>query len=246
MKAGDEVFLKNVKENHQNKDYHYRKKQKIDEFDIACYSENVSSSNENALLTTYTTNNDETDNSIISNTEILFEKRDTDSLKKREIFDNNTMEKTQTYDKHCLGAKIEEKIYKNGERTRDDKIVKPGSCRTSDFINANPMDPEKILKNERKCKYFIELFQEQFNILFDFLGEAKYAFNYWNASSQRKNKCTLGNKIPLAEKDQMFMTLLRLRRGFNLYTLTHFYSVSESYIRKMFTTWMFLYHHLKT
>ena len=52
--------------------------------------------------------------------------------------------------------------------------------------------------------------------------------------------------MPLTEKDQLFITLLRLRRGFNLYTLAHFYSVSESYIRKMFTTWiMFLYHHFK-
>ena len=49
--------------------------------------------------------------------------------------------------------------------------------------------------------------------------------------------------MPLTEKDQLFITLLRLRRGFNLYTLAHFYSVSESYIRKNFTTWMFLYHH---
>ena len=83
-----------------------------------------------------------------------------------------TLEKTtQTYDKYCLGATIEEMIYKNRERIRDDKCVKPGSCRTRDFSNARPMDPEKILKNATKCKYFIRLFPEQFNILFDFLGE---------------------------------------------------------------------------
>ena len=163
------VFLKDVRENHQNKDYHYRKKKK-DEFDIACYSGNVSSSNENTLLTTDTTDNDETDNSIISNTEILFEKRDTDSLNKKEIFDNNSMEKilektTQTYDKYCLGAKIQEMIYKNRERIRDDKIVKPGTCRTRDFSNANPMDLEKILENKAKCKYFIGLFWKKQNML---------------------------------------------------------------------------------
>ena len=156
-----------------------------------------------------------------------------------------TLEKTtQTYNKYCLGAKIEEMIYKNRERIRDDKIVKPGSCRTRDFSNANPMDPEKILKNKAKCKYFIGLFAEQFNILFDFLEKAKYALNYWNASSQRENKCTLGNKMPPTEKDQLFIT--RLRQDFNLYTLARFYSVSESYIRKNFTAWiMFLYHHFK-
>ena len=76
-----------------------------------------------------------------------------------------TLEKTtQTYDKYCLGAKIEGMIHKNRERIRDDKIVKPGSCRTTDFSNANPMDPEKVLKNEAKCKYFIGLFPEQCNI----------------------------------------------------------------------------------
>ena len=99
-------------------------------------------------------------------------------------------------------------IYKKRERIQDEKIVKPGACRTRDFSSANPVDPEQILKNEAKCKYFIGLFSQ--NISFDFLGEAKYALNYWNASSQRKNKCTLGNKMPLTEKDQLFITLLRL------------------------------------
>ena len=72
---------------------------------------------------------------------------------------------TQTYDKYCLGAKIEKMIYKNRERIRDDKIVKPGTCRTRDFSNANPMDLEKILKNKAKRKYFIALFWKKQNML---------------------------------------------------------------------------------
>ena len=78
------VFLKDVTENHQNKDYHYREKKK-DEFDIAGYSGNVSSSNKDTLITTNTTDNDETDNSIISNTEILFEKRDRQFKEERDF-----------------------------------------------------------------------------------------------------------------------------------------------------------------
>ena len=59
-----------------------------------------------------------------------------------------TQEKaTQAYNKYCLGTKIEEMTYKNRERIRDEKIVKPHSCRTRDFSNANPMDREKFLKN---------------------------------------------------------------------------------------------------
>ena len=86
------LFLKDGRENHQNKDYHYRKKAKKDELDIACYSGNVCSSNEHTLLTTDTTDNAVTDNSIISNTEVLVEKRETGSLNRKEIFDS--IEKT--------------------------------------------------------------------------------------------------------------------------------------------------------
>ena len=72
-----------------------------------------------------------------------------------------TLEKaTQAYNKYW--TKIEEMIYKNRERIQDEKIVKRSSCGTRDFSNANPMDREKILKNEAKCKYFIGLFPEHF------------------------------------------------------------------------------------
>ncbi|XP_057305441.1 uncharacterized protein LOC130642372 [Hydractinia symbiolongicarpus] len=54
-----------------------------------------------------------------------------------------------------------------------------------------------------------------------------------------KSKC-------LSVRDQLFVTLLRLRRGFNLSSLAHMYSVSDSYISNIFTTWiMFLYQHFK-
>ena len=46
------------------------------------YSGNICSSNDNALLTTATTDNNVTDNSAIINTKVLFGKRNKDSLKK--------------------------------------------------------------------------------------------------------------------------------------------------------------------
>ena len=72
--------------------------------------------------------------------------------------------------------------------------------------------------------------------------------NYWNPTAQKKGKLSKlsNNKLVFTEREQLFVTLMRLRRGFNIYTLSHFYSVSEFYIRKIFTTWiMFLYHHFK-
>ena len=50
-------------------------------------------------------------------------------------------------------------IYKNRERIWDDEIAKPDSCRTRDFSNANPMDPEKVLKNEENVNNFQDFFQ---------------------------------------------------------------------------------------
>ena len=150
VKAGDGGFFERRKRKTPKQRVPLQKKAK--KIYIACYSGNFSSRNGDTLLTTDTTDNDVTDNSIISNTEVLFKKHDTNSSSKKEIFDKNSMEKTlekttQTYDKYCLGTKIEE------------MIVKRGTCRTRDFSDANRMDPEKILTSEAKSKYFIGFFQ---------------------------------------------------------------------------------------
>ena len=141
--------------------HHYRKKRKKGNLIqlVIQLIQLVPSSNENTLLNTETTDNDVTDNFSISNTEMLFEKRDTDSLNKNEIFDKNsmekTLEKTQMYNMYYLGAETEETICKNTQRIWDNKIVKTGTCKTRDFNNANPMDPEQSLRNGAKYKYFI-------------------------------------------------------------------------------------------
>ena len=82
VKSGDERFFERRKRKPQ-KQRPLHKKNKKDKFDIASYSGNASSSNENTLLTTDTT--DVTDNSIISNTEILFEKRDRQFKQERDF-----------------------------------------------------------------------------------------------------------------------------------------------------------------
>ena len=69
------------------------------------------------IHSTRITDNDVPGNSIINITGILFEKRNTDSSNKKEIFDNNStdkiLEKTpQTYDKYCLTAKIGNNLQK--------------------------------------------------------------------------------------------------------------------------------------
>ena len=76
--------------------------------------------------------------------------------------------------------------------------------------------------------------------LYDFLGPAKFNLTYWNESK------VYGKKLNHSISFQLFITLLRLRRGFNILTIAHWYGVSDYSIRTVFTTWiMFLFHHFK-
>ena len=78
--------------------------------------------------------------------------------------------------------------------------------------------------------------------MYEFLGPAKFFLNYWGSLDQKSSRKI--SKLSIAE--QLFVTLLRLRRGFNICTLAHFYDVSEYLIRTVFTTWvMFIFHHFK-
>ncbi|XP_012563536.2 uncharacterized protein LOC100198014 [Hydra vulgaris] len=105
----------------------------------------------------------------------------------------------------------------------------------------NPMCSSNILNDPRKCRS-----KKQFEILFDFLGPAKYELNYWNSIYSKNSTQKQPNQFFLNIKEQLFVTLLRLRRGYNIVTLAHMYSVSEYNIRRIFTTWiMFLFHHFK-
>ena len=144
---------------------------------------------------------------------------------------------TQTsYDKFILGAKVDTMILRNNLKLTTDHWS--CSTETKPAVN-NPMDVMFILDNEVKCKYFIGLTPRQFWSLYEFLGEAKFELQYWNG----KNKHS-GRICKLSVYAQLFITLMRLRRGFNVYTLAHFYDVSEYLIRTVFTTWiMFIYHH---
>lgn len=138
---------------------------------------------------------------------------------------------TQTEaDKLAVAGRIDNIILKNQISTMKTE---------QNLLNArqstNPMDVNVILKSEKKTKYFIGLTPKHFLDLYNFLGDAKFQLNYWNSNSNSD-----GSSM---RKSQM----MRLRRGFNIFTLSHFYGVSETTIRTIFTTWiMFLFHHFQT
>ena len=153
---------------------------------------------------------------------------------------------TQTvYDKYVLGAKIDTILLRN--QVVQEKVEAKNLSQCKSF---NRMSPAVILASESKSKYFIGLYPSQFWALYEFLGPAKFNLKYWNSKVNKSvkvitNECEFNNsKMIISE--QLFVTLLRLRRGFNIFTIAHMYDVSLSYVRKIFTTWiMFLYNHFK-
>lgn len=50
----------------------------------------------------------------------------------------------RTDGKYCVEPKTEEMIFRIKERLLDNKTGKPGKCRTQNFSNTNPMDPDEI------------------------------------------------------------------------------------------------------
>ncbi|XP_066920117.1 uncharacterized protein [Clytia hemisphaerica] len=169
----------------------------------------------------------ETSADIVSNTRTL-------------ISCNQADKETQTEpDKPALSAKIEILVLKN-----EIKLLKEGIRESSSTNNRNPMSMDYIMQFEAKTQYFIGLSRKHFWDLYDFLGDAKFNLTYWN-STNKTNSTTRNFSFSPAE--QLFITLLRLRRGFSLYTVAHFYFVSEYTIRTIFTTWiMFMFHHFKS
>ena len=104
---------------------------------------------------------------------------------------------------------------------------------------------KSIYSDRKKCKHFTGLFPEQFDSLFKFLGPAKYCLKYWGGKKKGKN-CTPTKIKNIGVREQLFLTLVRLRRGFTLLTMAYFFVVSEFTVRRIFTTWiMFLYYHFK-
>ncbi|XP_053391955.1 uncharacterized protein LOC128554672 [Mercenaria mercenaria] len=91
-------------------------------------------------------------------------------------------------------------------------------------------------------KYFTGLTYVQFMALFSFLGDSVNDLKYWSSKTPTKSTIKEKRKIPPVE--QLFITLVRLRRRFGLETMSHLLGVSESYISTIFCTWIqFMYNH---
>ena len=144
---------------------------------------------------------------------------------------------TKTKDQLLLAAKIDNMILRNEEITRKNENIEV----------RQPFSPELILLDKAKCKFYIGLFPKQFDALYSFLGPAKYVLSYWGKSkSQKTEKPKQNMRRHFTPKQELFITLLRLRTGFSLQNIAYIYNVSKSLISNIFLTWIqFIYLHFK-
>ena len=75
----------------------------------------------------------------------------------------------------------------DSQRVSGSTITNAGHLENSKIItNNNSMLASIILEDESKYKYYIGLLPTEFNILYNFLGPAKFELTYWKHRSSYK------------------------------------------------------------
>ena len=150
---------------------------------------------------------------------------------------------TQTvYDKYTLAAKVETIVLKNQIKT---SILNPTTTKEKE----KPLlDLESIKDDEKKMRFFTGLNYIQFMSLFAFLGSAVHNLIYWDSKKDKKDatqtKSAENSRRKTEPHQELFICLLRLRRGYCPFAISHFCKLSPTTIRTIFTTWLqLLYCH---
>ncbi|XP_071104215.1 uncharacterized protein [Haliotis cracherodii] len=99
---------------------------------------------------------------------------------------------------------------------------------------------DNLVSNKKKFKYYTGMKTIHFNHLFASLGDSVNDICYWRGnkiSSSKPGKCRV-----LSIKDQLVLTLVRLRRNFPTKDLSYRYNISVGSVSCIITTWIqFLY-----
>lgn len=138
--------------------------------------------------------------------------------------------------KYTLSAKVDTMILRN-----EVAISKPQAPKV-----VSNLSYENIVKDSTLMKHFVGLTSAQFEVLHNFLDSVSplNSINFWNCKdSPDMEKAASGRNCDLSTKDQLFICLLRLRRGFGIKTLAALLSspekkIWETQVRRIFTTYI--------
>ncbi|XP_046542771.1 uncharacterized protein LOC124253100 [Haliotis rubra] len=104
---------------------------------------------------------------------------------------------------------------------------------------------DNLVCNKKKFKYYTGMKTVHFNHLFSSLGDSVNDICYWRGNKMNSNKS--GKCRVLTVKDQLVLTLVRLRRNLPTKDLSYRYNISVGSVSCIITTWIqFLYMKLIT
>lgn len=107
------------------------------------------------------------------------------------------------------------------------------------------LDVEEMLKDSEQLKFYTGLTSSQFMCLWNFLGPSVNKLQYWNADlelPERSPSKRPGPKRKMTPKNELFLTLMRLRMGYLHEDLAYRFNIRHSQVSKIVITWIqFLY-----
>ena len=121
------------------------------------------------------------------------------------------------YDRYMLNAKIEMMVHRNDAVLKDIGLACP-----TDLTPKPGLSFEMVKNDPVKIKYFSGLTMLHFTALFTFLGDSVHNLNYWNSGSATTSG-TSTKKGPARQTEpleELFLTLVRLRRGYDIPTMS--------------------------
>lgn len=131
-----------------------------------------------------------------------------------------------------LANKIEKRILQNKNKTTS------GSPKQK-----NKFSFDFLQNDERLFRFYTGLTVPQFNHLFNSLGESVHTLKYWlgkKTSNRKRRKRNVEKKV--SAKNQLLLTLMKLRQKFPNQDLAYRFDVSPSTISSIVITWIqFLY-----
>lgn len=155
----------------------------------------------------------------------------TDPVHIRPVTEHSDSSAQTVYNRPELQCKIENMMLRNEIRiSSTTSYADEKSGRQSPSLSL-----DTVKSDDKEMKFFTGLVFLQFTSLFNFLGPASSHLRYWNRKAKPSNT---------KPAEELFITLVRLRRGYCFKTLSYFFKLSQTTLRCIFTTWMqFLYCH---
>ena len=146
---------------------------------------------------------------------------------------------------------------KEAEHNSNESVVNAALLARIEFLEAknaqlsktaksiNHFGINQICHNNKLIRFYTGFVTySMFLAFFTFLGPSVNELNYWG--SKRKSTSIRHRSCKLDPKDQLFLTLMKLRLNFPFQDLAFRFGISKTAVSRYFTTWIcFLYHHLK-